>query len=82
MDFGINVDYAVRRGGTHEGSFQEAFELVDLAEDMGLDTAWLGEGHFLVEATCRHRVGMTKSGMDRFFPHLCQQGQTEGWPLL
>ena len=33
MDFGINVDFAVRRGGTHEESFQEAFELVDLAED-------------------------------------------------
>src|SRR5437867_746658 len=47
MDFGINVDFAVRRGGTHEETFQEAFELVDLAEDMGVDTAWLGEGHFL-----------------------------------
>src|SRR4029453_19685287 len=46
MDFGINVDFAVRRGGTHEESFQEAFELVKLSEDMGLDTAWLGEGHF------------------------------------
>ncbi|MBI3327951.1 MAG: LLM class flavin-dependent oxidoreductase, partial [Nitrospinae bacterium] len=47
MDFGINVDFAVRPGGTHEGTFQEAFELVDLAEAMGVDTAWLGEGHFL-----------------------------------
>src|SRR6266478_10053695 len=47
MDFGINVDFAVRRGGTHEESFHEAFELVDLAEDMRVDTAWLGEGHFL-----------------------------------
>ena len=47
MDFGINVDFAVRQGGTHERTFQEAFELVDLAEHVGLDTAWLGEGHFL-----------------------------------
>ena len=47
MDFGINVDFAVRRGGTHEETFKEAFELVALAEDMGVDTAWLGEGHFL-----------------------------------
>jgi len=47
MDFGINVDFAVRRGGTHEETFQEAFDLVDLAEDMRVDTAWLGEGHFL-----------------------------------
>src|SRR2546428_10455300 len=47
MDFGINVDFAVRRGGTHEESLQEAFALVDVAEVMGVDTAWLGEGHFL-----------------------------------
>jgi alkanesulfonate monooxygenase SsuD/methylene tetrahydromethanopterin reductase-like flavin-dependent oxidoreductase (luciferase family) len=47
MDFGINVEFAVRRGSTHEESFKEAFELVDLAEAMGVDTAWLGEGHFL-----------------------------------
>ena len=46
MDFGINVDFAVRRGGSHEESFQEAFELVELADTMGLDTAWLGEAHF------------------------------------
>jgi alkanesulfonate monooxygenase SsuD/methylene tetrahydromethanopterin reductase-like flavin-dependent oxidoreductase (luciferase family) len=46
MDFGINVDFAVRRGGTHDESFQEAFELIDLAEAMGVDTAWLGEAHF------------------------------------
>ena len=32
MDFGINLDFAVRRGGTHQGSFQEAFELVDLLD--------------------------------------------------
>jgi alkanesulfonate monooxygenase SsuD/methylene tetrahydromethanopterin reductase-like flavin-dependent oxidoreductase (luciferase family) len=46
MDFGINVDFAVRRGATHDESFQESFGLIDLAEEMGLDTVWLGEGHF------------------------------------
>jgi alkanesulfonate monooxygenase SsuD/methylene tetrahydromethanopterin reductase-like flavin-dependent oxidoreductase (luciferase family) len=49
MDFGINVEFAVRRGNTHEESFQEAFDLVDLAEATGIDTAWLGEGHFRPE---------------------------------
>lgn len=29
MGFGINVDFAVRRGRTHEGRFQEAFERND-----------------------------------------------------
>jgi len=46
MDFGINVDFAVRPGSTHEESFQEAIALVDQAEAMGLDTVWLGESHF------------------------------------
>jgi alkanesulfonate monooxygenase SsuD/methylene tetrahydromethanopterin reductase-like flavin-dependent oxidoreductase (luciferase family) len=43
MDFGINVDFAVRRGGTHQDGFRESFALVDQAEAMGLDTVWLGE---------------------------------------
>jgi alkanesulfonate monooxygenase SsuD/methylene tetrahydromethanopterin reductase-like flavin-dependent oxidoreductase (luciferase family) len=46
MDFGIFLDFALRPGGTAEEAFQESFELVDLAEQMGLDTVWLGEGHF------------------------------------
>lgn len=46
MDFGINVDFAVRSGGSHAESFREAFELIELADTMGLGTAWLGEAHF------------------------------------
>ena len=46
MDFGIFLDFQVRRGGTQEEAFREAFELVDLADDMGLDTVWLAETHF------------------------------------
>ena len=38
MDSGLNVDFAVRRGGTHEQRFQEAFERADLAAAMSLDT--------------------------------------------
>jgi len=47
MDFGINVDFWVRGGDTHQDTFKEAFDLVDLAEELGVDTAWLGEAHFL-----------------------------------
>jgi alkanesulfonate monooxygenase SsuD/methylene tetrahydromethanopterin reductase-like flavin-dependent oxidoreductase (luciferase family) len=46
MDFGIFLDFALRPGGTAEGAFKESFELVDLAEEMGIDTVWLGETHF------------------------------------
>jgi alkanesulfonate monooxygenase SsuD/methylene tetrahydromethanopterin reductase-like flavin-dependent oxidoreductase (luciferase family) len=45
MDFGIFLDFPVQ-GGTHENAFKETFELVDLAEETGLDTVWLGETHF------------------------------------
>src|ERR671922_596986 len=46
MDFGIFLDFVLRPGSTQEETFQEAFELVDLAEAAGLDTVWLGEMHF------------------------------------
>jgi len=46
MDFGINADFTVPKDGTHQAAFRESFEEVDLAEEMGLDTIWLGESHF------------------------------------
>ena len=47
MDFGINADFTVPREGAHEEAFREAFIEVDLAEELGLDTIWLTETHFL-----------------------------------
>ena len=46
MDFGMFLDFSTRQGKGHESAFQEAFDLVDLAEETGLDTVWLGETHF------------------------------------
>ena len=46
MDFGITGDFTMGRSNTHQQAFQEAMEEVDLAEEMGLDTFWLGEAHF------------------------------------
>ena len=46
MDFGIFLDFPIRPGGTHEDAFSQTFEVVDLAEETGLDTVWLGETHF------------------------------------
>ena len=49
MDFGIFLDFPIPRGGSHADAFQETFELVDLADEFGLDTVWLGETHFTPE---------------------------------
>ncbi len=46
MDFGIFLDFQLRKGGTQKEAFRESFELVDLADEMGLDTVWLAESHF------------------------------------
>lgn len=46
MDFGAFLDFAARKGATPSTIFQEGFDLVDLAEETGLDTVWLGESHF------------------------------------
>jgi len=36
MDFGILLDFTRRPGGTPEETFQESFELVDLADRHGI----------------------------------------------
>ena len=46
MDFGIFLDFQVRPGATQEDAYRENFELVKLADEIGIDTAWLGETHF------------------------------------
>ena len=46
MDFGINANFNIGGNPTHADAFQEAFEEIDLAEELGLDTVWLGEMHF------------------------------------
>ena len=46
MDFGVFLDFIRRRGYSQEETFRESFDLVDLGEEMGLDSVWLGEMHF------------------------------------
>ena len=46
MDFGIFLDFQVRPGARQEDAYRENFELVKLADEIGIDTAWLGETHF------------------------------------
>lgn len=48
MDFGIFLDFSTRPGLRQDSAFREAFALVDIAEETGLDTVWLGETHFNV----------------------------------
>ena len=46
MDFGININFTMSGAMTHQEAIRESMEEVDLAEQMGLDTVWLGEMHF------------------------------------
>ena len=46
MDFGINADFTIGSHPNHASALRAAMEEVDLAEEMGLDTVWLGEMHF------------------------------------
>ena len=46
MHFGIIMECDYRESGSTEDAFQEAFSVVDLAENNGLDGVWLAERHF------------------------------------
>ena len=46
MDFGIFTMFSTREGNTQAQVFKEWFDLVQVAEDTGIDTFWLGESHF------------------------------------
>ena len=46
MNFGIFTMFSARETSTQHEIFQEWFDVVDVAEDMEIDTFWLGESHF------------------------------------
>lgn len=46
MHVGLVMECDYREGRTQEEAFAEAFNVVDLAEDSGLDGVWLAERHF------------------------------------
>lgn len=49
MDFGVFSMFTTRTGDTQAQTFKEWFDLVQLCEDTGIDTFWLGESHFRPE---------------------------------
>ena len=49
MDFGLFMDFRIRRGMTQVEAFEESFDQVEMAEKLGIDTLWLGEFHFRPE---------------------------------
>ncbi len=46
MDFGMFTMYMVREDTPHIETFREWMKLIELAEEVGLDSVWLGETHF------------------------------------
>src|SRR2546430_4892484 len=79
MDFGIFMEFEIRRGGDQASAFREGFDLVDAAEAWGLDGVWLGDRHFtptrsvlaapilvassIATRTKRLRIGMAVHGL-------------------
>ena len=49
MDFGIFSMFTTRLGDTEAQTFKEWLDLVQLADDVGLDAFWFGESHFRPE---------------------------------
>jgi alkanesulfonate monooxygenase SsuD/methylene tetrahydromethanopterin reductase-like flavin-dependent oxidoreductase (luciferase family) len=45
LDFGLFHEFACRSGQSQAETFAESFDLVDAAEDWGLDAVWLAELH-------------------------------------
>ena len=46
MEFGSFMEFHAREGRSQNADFQEAFNHIDLAEKLELDTVWLAESHF------------------------------------
>lgn len=49
MEFGMFHEFPTLSGRSHADAFDEALQLVDAAEDWGLDALWLAELHFAPE---------------------------------
>ena len=46
MDFGLFLEFPRHEGGTEQQAFEDAFALVDLAEELKVQSVWLAEYHF------------------------------------
>ena len=53
MDFGIFTMFNTREGFTQSQTFKEWFDVVQVAENAGIDTFWLGESHFRPQRAVR-----------------------------
>ena len=47
MEFGLFLEFPRREGESENQAFNDAFELVDSAENLGVDSVWLAEYHFV-----------------------------------
>jgi alkanesulfonate monooxygenase SsuD/methylene tetrahydromethanopterin reductase-like flavin-dependent oxidoreductase (luciferase family) len=46
MDFGMFTDFHIRQSMTQAEAFEESFQQVEAAEQLGMDAVWLAEHHF------------------------------------
>ena len=47
MEIGLFLEFVALDGTTDQQAFQQGFSLVDEAEQMGLESVWLAEYHFI-----------------------------------
>ncbi len=46
MELGLFFEFYLRPGASHAEAFGEAFDQIELADELGLDSIWLAEHHF------------------------------------
>ena len=49
MDFPLFLEFSRRGEMTQRDAFEESFNLVDKAEELGVDSVWLAEYHFNID---------------------------------
>ncbi len=46
MQLGLFFEFYLRPGASHASAFEEAFDQIEMADGLGLDSIWLAEHHF------------------------------------
>ena len=84
MKFGLFLEFPSPQGGTEHEAFRDAFDLVDRAEEQGVDSVWLAEYHFNPGRVLASPVTIS-SAVGRVFGHSVPQpllGKQSAFPGL
>ena len=68
MEFGVYHEFPSLAGQPDSKAFQEAFDMVDAADQWGLDVMWLAELHFDPERSVLSAQSSKEPGKNRCSP--------------